>query len=333
MDAEKTGEMAVQKLKGNIPKSLVHAKSDTIQDMFNLYKPQISQALPKHLTAERMIQIATTVVARNPSIKECSPESIVGAVMQASILGLDVSPVLGECFLIPRKNKYKEHAKEVNFMIGYKGFVKLIRQCEGVSNVFAYAVGANDEFSVELGDTPKVIHKPNLLDPGEYIGAYAIVKFTDGSFVPEYMSKSQIMDVKAKSDAKGSNFSPWNTAFELQMWRKSPLRRVANYLTLSPENRTAVASDDKIVRVDMFDQKLKELDVEQLPKQIEEKPSESTQNKILELADQITEKESKEYLYSQLAKHGVLSYNDIKPDEQENVLELLEMIYLEIDRK
>jgi hypothetical protein len=41
-------------------------KSEDFSAIFNFYKPQIAQALPKHLTPERIIQQAITMVSRVP---------------------------------------------------------------------------------------------------------------------------------------------------------------------------------------------------------------------------------------------------------------------------
>jgi len=184
------------------PKSLTHATSDKIHGLLDQYKAQISQAIPRHLTVERVIQLATTVIARTPAIKECTTESIIGAVMQASVLGLDISPTMGECYLIPRKNSGR---KEANFEIGYRGYIKLMRNSPEVSNVYAHVVHDEDYFDYRLGLNPDVDHRP-VIDgiKGELRAAYAIVKFTDGSFIVEVMNKGQIEAVRDKSEGKGS---------------------------------------------------------------------------------------------------------------------------------
>ena len=70
-------------------KTTLPAKIKTAADVmtiFEAYRPMIQRALPAHLTPERMIQWATTLVAASPKLKECTPASLIGAMMQSSIL-------------------------------------------------------------------------------------------------------------------------------------------------------------------------------------------------------------------------------------------------------
>lgn len=86
-------------------------KTNEIGDVISSYADQIARALPKHLTVDRMIQMSSTLISRNPAIAKCSAKSLVGAVMQASILGLPPVDALGYCYFVPYGN-------EVQFSIG-----------------------------------------------------------------------------------------------------------------------------------------------------------------------------------------------------------------------
>lgn len=275
MTAEKAAQKAKEALAGNgrepnakVPATFAHSNSQAIGEFLTLYKAQISQAIPKHLTAERVIQLATTVVAANPRLKECTPASIIGAVMQASILGLDITPQFGQCHLIPRNNK-KTGKLEATFQVGYKGYIQLIRRTGEVSTVYAYVVRQNDFFEYELGLDPKLRHTPATENRGEMTHAYAVIRFKDGGFLFEILNRADVMRARAKSEAANSKdyakYSPWNTEEEESMWRKTAIRRIQNYAPLSAEFQKAVVSDDAVINVDMFNQKTKELDISQIP--------------------------------------------------------------------
>ena len=104
----------------------------TLNDLFNDMMPAIKQAIPKHMTPERLLRIATTSIRQNPKLKVCTAQSLLGAVMQCAQLGLEPS-VLGHAYLVPYKNKKKDGTREwwedeCQFQIGYKGLIELARR-------------------------------------------------------------------------------------------------------------------------------------------------------------------------------------------------------------
>ena len=240
------------------PKSpAINPKGGSVSGQFmallEKYKLQISMALPKHLTPERLIQVATAVLTKNPELYKCTPQSVVGAVMESSILGLDPTPEFGQCYFVPYYNS-KTKTLEAQFQLGYRGMISLAKRTGEISNIFAYVIHENDDYEIELGINPVIKHKPNLDNPGKMIMAYAVVIFKDGSKQFEVMTKRQIMMIKARSKSKDSKFSPWNADenSEEEMWRKTVLKRLLKYVPLSSEYRTALEADSTIITPDAF---------------------------------------------------------------------------------
>lgn len=118
--------------------------------------PQITQALPKHMTGERMARIVLTAIRINPKLGQCTPASFVGCVLSCAQLGLEPNTPLGLAYLIPRKNKKNGDRLECTLQIGYLGMVDLADRAGG--DVFAYAVREGDTFEYELGMEPKMRH-------------------------------------------------------------------------------------------------------------------------------------------------------------------------------
>ena len=54
-------------------------------------KKQMADALPKHMTPNRMARIALTEVRKNPELAMCCPLSFCGAIIQCSQPGLSVA--------------------------------------------------------------------------------------------------------------------------------------------------------------------------------------------------------------------------------------------------
>ncbi|MCH8188905.1 MAG: recombinase RecT, partial [Proteobacteria bacterium] len=72
-------------------------------------------ALPNHCTPERMMRITITAIQRTPALLDCDPMSLIGAVMQASQLGLEPDSKLGHAHLVPFYNK-KTRCTEVQLI-------------------------------------------------------------------------------------------------------------------------------------------------------------------------------------------------------------------------
>jgi recombination protein RecT len=221
----------------------------TLRTMLDKSKEQIAQALPKHLTAERMMRVAITAVQKQPKLLECSPLSIVGSIIEASQLGLEPDGILGQAYLVPFWNG-KTRQMEAQLQPGYRGLIALARRSNEISTLFSELVFAKDKFKVVKGDSPKLIHEPNYdsEDRGELRGAYAVVLYKDGGKDFEYMPMPELNKIRAGSKAKdkeGNEYGPWATHPE-QMYLKCPIRRLAKRLPLSPEFQRAAVLDEYV---------------------------------------------------------------------------------------
>ena len=233
-------------------------KPQTIIELLNssAMKNQIQKALPKGMDAERIARIALTAVRINPELRECTVESFAAALMVSAQLGLEPNTPLGLAWLIPRLNNRKflddkgretyKKIKEVEFQIGYKGTIDLVRRSGMVSAIFAEEVREKDTFEFELGTNPHLKHIPYLAgDRGKVLFYYAVATFKDGGFAFKVMSLDEINKVKAISPSANSRYSPWNTFFD-EMAKKTCIIRLAKYLPLSVEILRGIAQDETV---------------------------------------------------------------------------------------
>lgn len=86
---------------------VVTRPASTFLDLLNSKRGQIERVLPKHLKPEWMLQIAVNAWSRNPGLKECTPESVVSCIVQASELGLPPCGTVALAHLVPFKNRRK----------------------------------------------------------------------------------------------------------------------------------------------------------------------------------------------------------------------------------
>jgi recombination protein RecT len=230
--------------------TMLGLKANDITDIIRTYRSAIAQAIPRHLTVDRVIQQATTLVSRSPAIAECSVESIIGATMQASILGFQPVAALGQCYFVPFYNK-KSGKKEVQFIIGYKGYIDLARRSNEIKSIYGYPVFENDTFEFELGLEPKLKHIPAIGHRGNLTHAYAVAKFINGGEAFDVVTREDVMKRKNVSQAKGSEFSPWNT-WEEEMWVKTAIKTLQKWLPLSVEQQQTIATDESVIKIQSF---------------------------------------------------------------------------------
>lgn len=205
--------------------------------------PSMQQVLPKHVTAERMSRISLSVIRQNPKLLECNIHSLMGAVMESAKLGLEPG-MMGQAYLLPFRNN-KTNQNEVQFIVGYKGLIDLVRRSGHVSTIEARVVYENDEFDYEYGLENKLYHKPTLNDEGKPIAYYAICKMKDGgsSFLVMGQSKMEkYRDQFAKAKYQGKVVGPWKDHFE-EMAKKTVLRQLIKYLPVSIENLSNIDGD------------------------------------------------------------------------------------------
>lgn len=219
-----------------------------LREMLEASKLQIAMALPRHMTPERMIRVALTAARKDSKILRCSLTSIVGAVVEASQLGLEPDGVLGYAYLVPYKDV-------CTLIPGYKGLIALAKRTGDVANIWANPVFEGDTFDYMEGLHRDLKHRPNLdtenrEDPRKLTYVYAVVTFKDGRDPDfEVMTAAQVRAIQDRSRAKAG---PWQTDF-VEMARKTAIKRLLKRHDLSPEVRQAQAMDDAMASGSPFD--------------------------------------------------------------------------------
>ncbi|MDE9455687.1 recombination protein RecT [Xenorhabdus bovienii] len=224
-------------------------------------KSQLANALPKHLTAERMIRIVTTEIRKNPDLGLCNRDSFIGAVVQCAQLGLEPGNALGHAYLLPfKKNKRNSDGTwvveriDVQLIIGYRGMIDLARRSGQIVSISARAVREGDRFHYEYGLSETLTHVPCGNDDAPVSHVYAVARLKDGGTQFEVMSRQQINKVAAQSKSVKTNkdgsinlaetYSPWATHWE-EMAKKTAIRKIFKYLPVSIEIQKAVVLDEK----------------------------------------------------------------------------------------
>jgi recombination protein RecT len=208
----------------------------------------LTDALPKHVTPQRMIKTMLVACNRTPDLLKCTQASILETINRAAELGLDLSGTLGEAYPVPFKNRVGDTWQhQATLIIGYRGLAKLARQSGEVARIDADIVCENDEFQYSKGSDGKLSFRPNLANRGKPFGAFAFVQFKDGDQQYDFMNLDEIEAIrkrsKSGSDRNGNPVGPWKTDWA-EMAKKTVFRRLAKWLPLSAEKFTQAVELD-----------------------------------------------------------------------------------------
>jgi recombination protein RecT len=234
------------------------------------FESEIAEALPLHLkkNAEKYARQALSLFSQNPKLQQCAPVTVLSALMTASALGLDLTPQLGQCYIIPYDNrKYVDGrwvtTTEAQFQLGYRGAIALAQRSGEVIRIQADAVREKDHFKYSKGLYPVLEHEESLdEDRGEITHVYALANFKNGGYSFEVwpvakvianakkFSKSYYKDEYDKNKRKTGNKivnekSPWYTDFE-SMAKKTLIMAIWKYLPVSTEVMLAATTDETI---------------------------------------------------------------------------------------
>ncbi len=234
------------KTDGTNNKAVETKKPKTIYTMLEGLKPQLAKALPAHVTPERLTRVALTAVRNNPKLGQADSTSLLGSIMTAAQLGLEPNTPLGQCYIIP----YKDRA---TFQIGYKGLLDLALRTKQYKRITARSVDASDDFSFEYGLEESLKHIPAKVPSGNSVYFYAVYELDNGGKSFAVWSREQIeAHAKKYSKAYDQSSSPWKSAFD-QMAKKTVLIDLLRYAPKSVELAQAASFDNQTFNVNPAD--------------------------------------------------------------------------------
>lgn len=219
----------------------------TLREAIRAAGPGFEMALPKHIPVDRFMRAAFTAINVVPKLGDCTQPSVLAGLMQAAQLGLEVSDVRGQCFLIPRREGRSEPPlMKASFQLGYRGMIDLAAR-SGIT-VDAEELHANDEYDFELGTNRYLRHKPTFGPRGPVLAYYATATFSDAR-TPAFTIMS-MLEVEEHRDKFASSRDyqtkeikgPWVDHFDA-MARKTVIRALLNYLPVSVELRDIMHAD------------------------------------------------------------------------------------------
>jgi recombination protein RecT len=218
-------------------------------DVLRRSRTQLQSVLPEHVSADRVIRVATTAFRMDAKLRGCTVDSIMSAVMKACELGLEPGGAKRECYLVPFSNKKKGRdgrdtwVDEATLIVGYPGFLKLARQSGEFADIGCRAVYQKDVFALRFSPELEMVHEPCLdgdAGPERIVYAYAVLKSGERPF--EYMTRAQVEAIRQR--LKQPNSPAW-VNFWGEQARKVVLKRMLKRQPLSAELGKAIEIDNE----------------------------------------------------------------------------------------
>lgn len=208
------------------------------------FSEEVKKVAPRHLTPARFVRIAITAATRSPNLAACDPQTVLQSLMSLARMGVEADG--RRAYLLPFWNS-KRNCFECQPLVSYMGLIELALRSGHYASITSHVVCVGDDFLWDRGEV--VRHRVDFSSPrGDPYAAYAIATTKDGHRTYDVMSKAEILAVKKRSRAKDNG--PWQTD-EMEMWRKTAVRRLSKYLLMSDEFRDALEADeDERVTVD-----------------------------------------------------------------------------------
>lgn len=170
-------------------------------------------------------QFATQYLQANNYLNKIAwsnQDSLKNAIINVASIGISLNPALKHAYLVPRDGG-------VHLDVSYMGLMHLAVLSGAVEWGQAKIVYSSDSYTNNgLDKEPSHIYRA-FGDRGEAIGAFCTVKLAGGGFMTEEMSAEDIRAIRDRSKAYASGKScPWRTD-ELEMWRKTVVKRASKY--------------------------------------------------------------------------------------------------------
>lgn len=206
--------------------------------MVTQYRDEYAALVPSHVNPDQWVRLAVGAIRGNKDLEQAA-QNDVGVFLRelktAARLGLE--PGTEQFYLTPRKSKAHRGQKIIKGIVGYQGIIELIYRAGAVSSVVVETVRDRDSFRYTIGRDERPVHDVDWFggDRGDLVGVYAYAVMKDGATSKVViLNRRQIDAIKAKSDSKNSDYSPWNTNPE-SMWLKSAVRQLMKWVPTSAE--------------------------------------------------------------------------------------------------
>lgn len=193
--------------------------TDDVASKLDELKKDGGLAIPANYNPANALKSAFFEMTNSPSgnlLEKCSRNSIANSLLNMAIQGL--SPAKKQCYFIP-------YGQNLSMQRSYFGTQKVVKSLTNVDDIWATIIYEGDEFEIEIeGGRERIAkHTTSFLNrDNDIIGAYCIIKKSDGEEVLTVMTRKEI----EASWSQSKNKSVQNK-FPQEMAKRTVINRAA----------------------------------------------------------------------------------------------------------
>lgn len=218
-------------------------KNPTVRDMIEAQKPAIERQLAGAMNSDAFVRAILSEITKSPDLQNADPKTLLGGVMLAAQLRLEIGAGMGEFYLTPRKDRGKQICLPI---IGFQGFVKLALRSGAVANIQSAIIREGDDFTYGSDANRGIFHEWRPRDFDEtrpMIGVLATAQMRGGGTTWAYLTREQV----EKRRPSYWQSTPWRDHGD-EMAKKTAVRALAKYLPKSTDLGRALDADEQKVQ-------------------------------------------------------------------------------------
>lgn len=239
--------MSSQLAEATASKAVAQKKNPTARDLIQAQQAAIEAQLAGAMNSAAFVRAAISSVSASPQLQQATPASLLGGIMLAAQLKLEIGPALGHFYLTPRQVSKKEGNEWVKVwtclpIIGFQGYIELAYRSGRVEKIETFLIRKGDKFDHGANSERGRFFDWSPADYDEvreWTGVVAIAKIKGAGTVWAYLPKEKVIARRPQYWDK----TPWATNEE-EMARKSGIRALAPYLPKSTELGKALEADE-----------------------------------------------------------------------------------------
>ena len=215
----------------------------TMKDLVEAQLPAIERQLGGAMNTDAFVRAVLSEITKQPKLMNADPATVLGGVMLAAQLRLEIGAGMGEFWLTPRRDKGRDICLPI---IGFQGLVKLTLRSEMVTSVQAFIVREGDDFTYGADAERGMFYEWKPRDFEETrtpIGVVATAKMRAGGTTWVYLTAGQVLNRRPSYWES----TPWKTHAD-EMWKKTAVRALAKYLPKSTDLGRAIEADEQKVQ-------------------------------------------------------------------------------------
>ncbi|MFJ4286440.1 recombinase RecT [Paenarthrobacter nicotinovorans] len=229
-------------------KAVAQQKAPTARDLIQAQQPAIEAQLAGAMNSAAFVRAALSSVSNDAKLQQATPTSLLGGIMLAAQLKLEIGPALGHFYLTPRQVSRKdENDQWIKVwtclpIIGYQGYIELAYRSGRIEKIETFLIRKGDKFDHGANSERGRFFDWSPADydeKREWTGVVGIAKIKGAGTVWAYLPKEKVLERRPDRWLK----TPWETNEE-EMARKTGIRALAPYLPKSTELGKAIEADE-----------------------------------------------------------------------------------------